>query len=88
MLADPTYPTWVEDGTLVLGNLLNAAHAVQLGSCWINRAREMFDTEEGKALLRQWGIPEHYRGIGCCILGYADEAPAPKKRAANRIWKI
>ena len=88
VLADPTYPTWVEDGTLVLGNLLNAAHAVELGSCWINRAREMFDTEEGKALLRQWGIPEHYRGIGCCILGYADEAPAPKERAANRIWKI
>mgnify|MGYP003037471153 CR=1 FL=1 len=44
--------------------------------------------EEGKALLRQWGIPEHYRGIGCCILGYADEAPAPKERAANRILKI
>ena len=44
--------------------------------------------EGGKALLRQWGIPEHYRGIGCCILGYADEAPAPKERAANRIWKI
>ena len=88
VLADPTYPTWVEDGTLVLGNLLNAAHAVQLGSCWINRAREMFDTEEGKALLRQWGVPEHYRGIGCCILGYADENPASKERAANRIWKI
>ena len=88
MLADPTYPTWVEDGSLVLGNLLNAAHAAKLGSCWINRAREMFDTEEGKALLRQWGIPEHYRGIGCCILGYADENPAPKERAANRIWKI
>ena len=61
---------------------------MELGSCWINRAREMFDTEEGKALLRQWGIPEHYRGIGCCILGYADENPASKERAANRIWKI
>ena len=67
---------------------MNAAHAVELGSCWINRAREMFDTQEGKALLRQWGIPEHYRGIGCCILGYADENPAPKERAANRILKI
>ena len=53
VLADPTYPTWVEDGSLVLGNLLNAAHAVELGSCWINRAREMFDTQEGKALLRR-----------------------------------
>ena len=49
---------------------------------------EQLHTQEGKALLRQWGVPEHYRGIGCCILGYADEAPAPKERAANRIWKI
>ena len=88
VLADPGYPTWVEDGSLVLGNLLNAARAVELGSCWINRAREMFDTKEGKALLGKWGVPEHYRGIGCCILGYADENPAPKERAANRIWKI
>ena len=68
--------------------LLNAAHAEHLGSCWINRAREMFDTQEGKALLGKWGVPEHYRGIGCCILGYADENPAPKERAANRILKI
>ena len=76
------------DAEKAKGEVLNAAHAVELGSCWINRAREMFDTEEGKALLRQWGIPEHYRGIGCCILGYADENPASKERAANRIWKI
>ena len=48
----------------------------------------MFDTKEGKALLGKWGVPEHYRGIGCCILGYADENPAPKERAANRILKI
>ena len=68
--------------------LLNAAHALNLGSCWINRAREMFDTPEGKALLKQWGVPEKYRGIGCCILGYAAEEPAPKPRLDGRIWKI
>lgn len=88
VLADPSLPTWVEDGSLVLGNLLNAAHALNLGSCWINRAREMFDTPEGKALLKQWGVPEGYRGIGCCILGFSAEAPAPKPRAEGRIRKI
>ncbi|MDD5864172.1 MAG: nitroreductase family protein [Firmicutes bacterium] len=88
VLADPGIPTWVEDGSLMLGNLLNAAHALNLGSCWINRAREMFDTPEGKALLKQWSVPENYRGIGCCILGYAAEEPAPKPRAEGRIRKI
>lgn len=88
VLADPDRLTWVEDGSLVMGNLLNAAHELGLGSCWIHRAREMFDSEEGKALLKQWDIPERYRGIGCCILGYADETPAAKKRAENRIRKI
>lgn len=71
VLADRTIPTYVEDGSLVLGNLLLAASSIGLGSCWINRAKETFDTEEGKALLRKWGLdPERYRGVGNCILGY------------------
>lgn len=71
VLADRTIPTYVEDGSLVLGNLLLAASSIGLGSCWINRAKETFDTEEGKALLRKWGLdPECYRGVGNCILGY------------------
>ena len=71
VLADQTIPTYVEDGSLVLGNLLLAASSIGLGSCWINRAKETFDTEEGKALLRKWGLdPERYRGVGNCILGY------------------
>ena len=77
MLADPTYPTWVEDGTLVLGNLLNAARAVELGSCWINRAREEFDSAEGKALLKKWGIEGDWIGVGHCILGYPAAEPKP-----------
>ena len=77
VLADPTYPTWVEDGSLVLGNLLNAAHAVELGSCWINRAREEFDSAEGKALLKKWGIEGDWIGVGHCILGYPAAAPKP-----------
>lgn len=88
VLSDPERNTWVEDGSLVLGNLMNAAQSLGLGSCWIHRARETFDLPEGKALLRKWGIPEHYRGIGNCILGYAASVPAPKARAEGRIIKV
>ena len=83
VLADQQIPTYVEDGSLVLGNLLLAASSIGLGSCWINRAKDTFDREEGKALLRQWGLdPERYRGVGNCILGYP--APGGIKPAAPR----
>ena len=64
VLADRTRPTYLYDGSLVMGNLMNAAHALGLGSCWIHRAREVFDSEEGKAMLRAWGIEGDYEGIG------------------------
>lgn len=86
VLADPSRPTYIEDGSLVLGNLMNAAYAVGLGSCWIHRAKQVFASGEGKALLKEWGIPESYEGIGHCILGYADgELPAPKARKEDYI---
>ena len=88
VLADPEFPTWIDDGSLVLGNLMNAAAALNLGSCWINRARETFDRPEGKELLKKWGLPEHFRGVGNCILGYAAEEPAAKPRLDGRIVKI
>ena len=88
VLSDPERMTWVEDGSLVLGNLMNAAHSLGLGSCWIHRAKECFDTPEGKALLRAWGVPENYRGVGNCILGYAEEEPEAKPRKSGRIIKI
>lgn len=88
VLADPERYTWVEDASLVMGNLMNAAHAVGLGSCWIHRAREMFDSEEGKALLRKWGLPDTLRGVGNCILGYVAENPEPRERKTGRIVKI
>ena len=88
VLADPEFPTWIDDGSLVLGNLMNAAAALNLGSCWINRARETFDRPEGKELLKKWGLPEHFRGVGNCILGYAAEEPALKDRLDGRIIKI
>lgn len=88
VLSDPERMTWVEDGSLVLGNLMNAAHSLGLGSCWIHRAKECFDTPEGKELLRAWGVPENYRGVGNCILGYAAEEPEAKPRKSSRIIKI
>lgn len=83
VLADRSRPTHVYDGTLVMGNMMNAAHALGLGSCWIHRAREVFDSDEGKALLRQWGIDGDYEGIGHCVIGYPAEgqpkAAKPRK---------
>lgn len=90
VLADPQIRTWLHDGALVMGNLLNAAHAVGVGSCYIFRAKEVFETEEGRALLKKWGIPEHYVGIGNCILGYPAEGgirPA-SPRKENYIIRI
>lgn len=90
VLADPEAArTWQEDGSLVMGNLMLAASAVGVASCWIHRAREEFDSPEGKALLKKWGIPERYRGIGHCILGYAASAlPEPKARKADYIVRV
>ena len=90
VLADPEiYGGWVEDGALALGNMMNAAHALGLGSCWIHRARQVFDSPEGKALLKKWGLPTHLRGVGNCILGFpACPHPTPAPRKDGRIVKI
>ncbi|MBO5317835.1 MAG: nitroreductase family protein [Oscillospiraceae bacterium] len=88
VLSDPQRRTWVEDGSLVMGNLMTAAHSVGLGSCWVHRAREMFDSPEGKDLLKQWGLPETLRGIGNCILGQPAQEPAEKPRREGRIVKV
>lgn len=88
VLSDPERNTWIEDGSLVMGNLMNAATALGVGSCWVHRAREMFDTPQGKELLKKWGLPEHYRGIGNCLLGYPDGDPVRKPRQEGRIIKV
>lgn len=86
VLADKDIPTYLYDGSLVMGNLMNAAHAVGLGSCWIHRAKEVFETEEGKAMLKEWGIEGNYEGIGNCILGYpVGGQPEPKARKADYV---
>ena len=88
VLVEPERYTAVEDGSLVLGNLMNAAYEIGVGSCWIHRARQMFESDEGKALLKKWGLREDLIGVGNCILGYPDEDPAPKPRREGRIIKV
>jgi oxygen-insensitive NAD(P)H nitroreductase len=88
VLADKSSPNHVYDGALMMGNLMNAAHAVGLGSCWINRAKEIFEREEGKQMLREWGVEGDYEGIGFCILGYTAKKGKTAPRKANRIFYV
>lgn len=84
VFADPTLPYGISDANLVMGNLVNAAHAVGVDSCYIWRAKESFESEEGKALKAKFGIPEKYEGAGNIILGYATPGsirPAPARKA-------
>lgn len=75
VLAKGEANTCVEDGSCVLENMMLAAHAVGLSSVWVHREKEMFESEEGKALLKEWGLPESLRGIGGIALGYASAMP-------------
>ncbi len=86
VLSDSERFTYVEDGSLVIGNMMLAAYSLGVDSCWIHRAREVFETEEGKALKAKWGLGDNYIGIGHCILGYRDcDYPAAKPRKEGRI---
>ena len=87
VLADKSVPTYLYDGSLVMGNLLNAAHDVGLGACWIHRAREAFASEEGKAILRELGVEGDYEGIGNCIIGYA-ATPLPEAKPRKEGYVV
>ena len=77
------------DGSCVLENLMLAAHAEGLGTVWVNREREIFDSPDGKALLRDWGLPETLRGVGAIALGYAaGPAPEAAPRKENYIVHV
>ena len=87
--ADKKYPTYVYDGSLAMGNLMLAAHALGVASCWIHRAKEEFELPEGREILKQLGIEGDYEGIGHCILGYADcPEPQAAPRKENRVYYI
>ena len=89
VLADKNVPTYIYDGSLVMGNLMNAAHAEGIASCWIHRAKEEFNSPEGKQILQDLGITGDYEGIGHCILGYADgDEPAAKPRKENYVYSV
>ena len=89
VLADRSRMTYLYDGSLVMENLMLAAHSLGLGSCWIHRAKEVFDSEEGKEILKSLGIEGDYEGIGNCIIGYTNTPPAERKpRKENYIYKI
>ncbi|MBQ7933263.1 MAG: nitroreductase [Lachnospiraceae bacterium] len=89
VLADKSVHTGIYDGSLVMGNLMLAAHALGVGSCWIHRAKEEFESAEGRELLKSLGIEGDYEGIGHCVLGYADcEEPAAKPRKANWTYWV
>lgn len=89
VLADKSMPTYIYDGSLVMGNLMLAAHSEGIASCWIHRAKEEFESDEGKEILKELGITGDYEGIGHCILGYSDEEPkATKPRKENYVYYV
>lgn len=89
VLSDGGKANYMADGSCVLENLMLAAHAEGLGSVWVNREREIFDSPDGKALLRDWGLPETLRGVGAIALGYAAwPAPEAAPRKENYIVHV
>lgn len=87
VLADKNWPTHVYDGSLVLGNMMLAAHSLGLGSIWIHRAKEEFETEEWQQLLADLGIEGEWEGIGHCAVGYVDgEIPEAAERKESRVF--
>lgn len=88
VLADKRVPTYLYDGSLVMANLMLAANSFGIGSCWVHRAKEEFETEEGKEILKKIGLDENYEGIGHCILGYPLEVPNEKPRKEKYIYII
>lgn len=89
VLAKKDWANRVYDGSLVMGNLMLAAHELGIGSCWIHRAKEEFETEWGKEFLKSLGIEDEYEGIGHCALGYVDgDYPQIPPRKENRVFYV
>ncbi|MDR2864667.1 MAG: nitroreductase family protein [Spirochaetaceae bacterium] len=89
VFADTDLPTWVDDGNMIIANLMIAAEAIGVASCYVYRARETFESAEGRALMKTWGIDEKYKAIGNVILGYSAENPAQRPpRKENYILKV
>ncbi len=89
VFADKSKVTPVEDACLALGNMLNAAASVGIGSCWVHRTKQMFESVEGRDLLEKWGATGDLIGVGSCILGYPDvEHPKPAQRKSDFVIRV
>ena len=89
VLAEKEWANRVYDGSLVMGNMMLAAHSLNLGSIWIHRAKEEFELPEYQELLKEIGIEGEWEGIGHCAVGYVDgEYPKPAKRRDNRVFWV
>jgi nitroreductase len=89
VFADTTVPTWIDDGNQVIATMMLAAQAIGIGSCFIYRARESFESPGGKALMKQWGLSDNYKAVGNVILGYpAGTPPEAAARKEGRIIKV
>lgn len=89
VIADKTRPTYLYDGSLVMGNLMLAAHSLGLGSCWIHRAKEEFESNFGREILNKLSIDGDWEGIGHCAIGYADgELPKAPERKPDRVYYV
>lgn len=89
VLADKSCRTYVYDGSLMMGNMMLAAHTLGVGSCWIHRAKEVFEQPEWKEWLKSIGVEGDYEGVGNCILGYPDtELPMAAERKENRVFYV
>ena len=89
VFADKSKITPIEDGSLALGNMFNAAASLGIGSCWVHRTKQMFETQEGKEFLKKWGVTGDYIGVGSCILGYPEgEHPKAAPRKDNFVIRV
>ncbi len=88
VLANKDMNTYLYDGSIVMENLMLAANALNIGSCWIHRAKEEFESEEGKKILKELGIEGNYEGIGNCVLGYPNKEPLIHPIKEGRIYYV
>ncbi len=80
--------THVQDGSLAMGNMLNAAYSLGIGACWIHRAKQVFESDEGRELLKKWGVDVDVEGIGFCILGYEKDGKTKTEIKPGRVFYI
>lgn len=88
VLTDPEAPTRVYDGSLAMGQMLLAARALGYGSCWIHRGKEVFESEGGKEVLKELGLPQNLEGIGFCIVGIPDKVATPKEKTSRQVFVL